>query len=85
VNLKVLGAEVAYSVTFVQNVPVSSCCLNPEKYQISIQHNLSHISNYNIFLEGTVSWEEETILAGLHHVSTLVTKCKVDSVPSSNI
>lgn len=51
---------------------------------ISVQHNISHRSNY-IFLEAAGSWEEKIILAGLHHVSTLVTSCKVDSVPSSNI
>lgn len=53
--------------------------------QMSVQHNLSFISNYNVSLEGTVSWEKETILAGLNHISTLVTNDEDAFVPLSNI
>lgn len=52
--------------------------------RIVVQHDLSHRSSC-IFLEGTGSWKETIILAGLYHVSKLVASCKVHSVPSLNI
>lgn len=52
--------------------------------RIVVQHDRSHRSSC-IFLEGTGSWKETIILAGLYHVSKLVASCKVHSVPSLNI